>query len=639
MRGCFIAHTLWLLSVNAINTKFAINNSSFFAPKKLLCPSLYDKRGDNCYHHHHQPMTWTDASLYCQKTGGNLVSVKSEDENVWLADTARIILEAPAIWIGLYTDTPQRTFVWKSSNVRSSYFNWHQNEPNNYRGAENCVQLFQTGYWNDKPCDTSIPFVCEAKPTRPLYDFVVDIPTLPSVVNGWPVSIANDALNTTSVEINYGIIGVLGYYSKGKSFVVNHLFNAGKKTVSASHRLNVATGSGIVTRGLSGVFTGAGVEEDIRNGTILIIDTAGRNAPAMTSELKPGETLWKAISELRSKERFIDDLIIELSDIILYVVDEVLNEDQRTILFMIEQIARNNRKQKLRIVHNMKREGCDEKSKKHITEQVLSAFDAKEVNFLEGYQDKFGGSLKVYRSKWFYNGADISWGDESKGLPSVDVDHLVLFNQELCWRENEVVFDYMMMESTTQTQVSSPFSLIVRASDKHLSKHVRLVDSDKPCMANSDAITSPFVISAVDPTVCLETLEWQLREMPSATSQGEFTPSHSHIIEEQKRDIIRVDLPGLNIAKYVPMKGTVPDTGSFFQLTIQQSGEHKKYTIRGRREPPPHETKSDVFGTFNLQFDVSYKFSKILPVRMDNSVLIIESVVPQEDFDIEIVVG
>ncbi len=200
------------------------------------------------------------------------------------------------------------------------------------------------------------------------YDFVVDIDSVTSFgEEGWSV----DALSKDAHDVlfsgekydaeNAQVLGLLGYYSKGKSFLLNGIYNAGlqynddKKWFDFSahpkYKRNVKVGAGVTTKGISGVFTGFNPQDEkqtMRNARILLLDTAGRNAPATRSVYTDKvEKLRESISAVRSKERLIDDIILSVADSIIYVVDEVLNEDQRTIMFILEHIGKSSKLQVL----------------------------------------------------------------------------------------------------------------------------------------------------------------------------------------------------------------------------------------------------------------------------------------------------
>ena len=60
-------------------------------------------------------------------------------------------------WIGLTDSAEEGHFVWQHSNKSLSWSNWHQGEPNNISGDENCVVMANYGapgwQWDDEICD------------------------------------------------------------------------------------------------------------------------------------------------------------------------------------------------------------------------------------------------------------------------------------------------------------------------------------------------------------------------------------------------------------------------------------------------------------------------------------------------------
>lgn len=122
-------------------------------------------------------------------------------------------------------------------------------------------------------------------------------------------------------------------------------------------KLDAMTAAGVTTKGISGGLAGYN-DRNIEDAKMLILDCAGRNAPARVW----GSTLTAmqgGIAELRSKERLVDDIIIKISDLVIYVLDEVLNKDQRAIIHIIEEIFDGQSFGELVIIHNMNRLNCD----------------------------------------------------------------------------------------------------------------------------------------------------------------------------------------------------------------------------------------------------------------------------------------
>lgn len=65
------------------------------------------------------------------------------------------------VWMGM-SDIMEETVFLKLTDARKIAFtNWNDNEPNNHRGIEDCVEWVSNGKWNDAPCDVKRQFVCE----------------------------------------------------------------------------------------------------------------------------------------------------------------------------------------------------------------------------------------------------------------------------------------------------------------------------------------------------------------------------------------------------------------------------------------------------------------------------------------------
>ena len=68
------------------------------------------------------------------------------------------------MWIGLRA-IDNRTWRWVlDGSILSNFYAWNENEPNDWKGPENCVEMLnRCGRWNDKRCSKSNAYVCERK--------------------------------------------------------------------------------------------------------------------------------------------------------------------------------------------------------------------------------------------------------------------------------------------------------------------------------------------------------------------------------------------------------------------------------------------------------------------------------------------
>ncbi|KAI6655606.1 hypothetical protein LOD99_2104 [Oopsacas minuta] len=92
---------------------------------------------------------WAQARDLCVKWGGDLATVRSEQESILLESIGYV-----DCWIGLNDIDNEGSFVWADGST-SSYRNWDIDEPNDRGGNEDCVHII-TQAWNDFPCTAGL---------------------------------------------------------------------------------------------------------------------------------------------------------------------------------------------------------------------------------------------------------------------------------------------------------------------------------------------------------------------------------------------------------------------------------------------------------------------------------------------------
>ncbi|XP_053409086.1 macrophage mannose receptor 1-like [Mercenaria mercenaria] len=123
------------------------------------CYQLSPATGDN------SSLPWYDANTYCMNQQSNLASMHSQDEHSFIL---QYITKRPAkifsYWIGLDSLNGDG-FKWTDQTPLDFDF-WSPNEPNNYFGSEQCVEMRRAyGLWNDDHCSQAKAFVCK-KPQK-----------------------------------------------------------------------------------------------------------------------------------------------------------------------------------------------------------------------------------------------------------------------------------------------------------------------------------------------------------------------------------------------------------------------------------------------------------------------------------------
>ncbi len=105
-------------------------------------------------------ISWYKAKEECEKKGGHLVVISSQEEQEFLNEyIVELVksgqLKKPNIWIGAKMQNSKINWVVNENN--NIYTNWQSGEPNNYGSIEDCVMMYTSlawqkpvGKWNDE---------------------------------------------------------------------------------------------------------------------------------------------------------------------------------------------------------------------------------------------------------------------------------------------------------------------------------------------------------------------------------------------------------------------------------------------------------------------------------------------------------
>merc|ERR1712166_202476 len=98
------------------------------------------------------------ANARCQKMGMKLAHPNKKQN----AELAKMLKKANvgAAWIGLNDKKKEGSWKWMGVAKGNKFLSWNKGEPNNYN-TEDCVEMFQSGKWNDLKCATKRPFFCQ----------------------------------------------------------------------------------------------------------------------------------------------------------------------------------------------------------------------------------------------------------------------------------------------------------------------------------------------------------------------------------------------------------------------------------------------------------------------------------------------
>ena len=245
------------------------------------------------------------------------------------------------------------------------------------------------------------------KSAEEYYDVVIDINSIKSLKNDcWEIkynkereNIYNEIVGEQTIKI-----GVLGLNNVGKSYLLSKIVN-----------IEIPSGYSVETKGISIKYSeGKKGEEE----NICILDSAGFETPLLRQRNDDNKKDEKKADELRHSinneveniikidpeeelsrdkaqtERFIEQLIISLSDLIILVVGKLTRTEQK-LINRIKNLSKYNEKNKIKfifIVHNLAQYHKIIEVQRHINNYLLLSasfnLESRKVIGIKKYKDR-----------------------------------------------------------------------------------------------------------------------------------------------------------------------------------------------------------------------------------------------------------
>ncbi|XP_062472245.1 P-selectin-like isoform X3 [Pezoporus occidentalis] len=123
------------------------------------------------YHYSDQgDYTWEQARNYCQTFFTDLVAIQNKQEIEYLNKS--LPFYGRYYWIGIRKLSGTWTWVGTKKALTKEAENWAAGEPNNRRSNQDCVEiyikrLFESGKWNDEPCNRRKKALCYRASCQP----------------------------------------------------------------------------------------------------------------------------------------------------------------------------------------------------------------------------------------------------------------------------------------------------------------------------------------------------------------------------------------------------------------------------------------------------------------------------------------
>jgi hypothetical protein len=208
---------------------------------------------------------------------------------------------------------------------------------------------------------------------------------------GLKVTAREDFRGTGSKKWDCVVVGIVGYYNKGKTTVLNHIClkhhefpaNLITHTKGLSFKLIKDDKLNVIFLDSAGMFSPAKLpkieEGDLKCKNTFLILVADQEDPASKDvdpkPVKPNLQLGTAIAEKKATEHFLQSLIYELSSILIVVVDNLTVLDQEFLQTMSYKTSKSGKDAKqIIVVHNFRTCQTEEEARKLWEQQVTDIY-------------------------------------------------------------------------------------------------------------------------------------------------------------------------------------------------------------------------------------------------------------------------
>ena len=430
------------------------------------------------------------------------------------------------------------------------------------------------------------------KKNEKFYDVVVHIDSIKDITKGWKVDMSPNA------EKNYKDykkepvlkIGVIGNANKGKSFILSKI-----------SKMKFPSGMSIKTEGLSIKYPD--INGGFKNRKIALLDSAGLETPVLINEEKDYENkeLFKEKSEEKdyenkelfkekSREKLITELflqnyIVNNSDILIVVVDSLSFSEQKLLLKVKKEMERAKRKIPLYIIHNLKTFVSENQVEDYIKDTLLkSTFTLEKSHNINTQNDKI---------------SDIHSYNEITQDRDQKIVHFIYANESSPAGEkyNGYVLNYIE-KSYQDISCLQPFDVIDSIKERYIKVAMDINEkSDKEAIITKDSFetSNPYIIKLKNENeiILKKSLIYELGF--SNFKENGFEPKYN-IFNKDNKIIVRVEAPGnCNLESRIEIQGEYN--------VIKLYGEKKK-------DKEPENLEKNIFNSRELG-----KYSLEIPLK------------------------
>ncbi|XP_069468298.1 pulmonary surfactant-associated protein D-like [Ambystoma mexicanum] len=144
--------------IDVLNTQLKILTAASNKQKKAILLQNGRSVGAKLFVSTHRQMNYEAARVTCERGGASLASPTNATENSAIQDI--VVETGRAAFLGINDLQREGTFR-VPSGEDITYAKWAPPNPNNEHGAEDCVEIFANGFWNDLACKEIRLAICE----------------------------------------------------------------------------------------------------------------------------------------------------------------------------------------------------------------------------------------------------------------------------------------------------------------------------------------------------------------------------------------------------------------------------------------------------------------------------------------------
>ena len=419
------------------------------------------------------------------------------------------------------------------------------------------------------------------------YDVIVDINSIKDISKGWEIKMnPNGKQNYEKFKKEKILrVGVIGNANKGKSFLLSKI-----------SKIDLPSGMSIKTEGLSIKYPEL---ESFKDRKIVLLDSAGLETPVLISQQILEEEKKTALFKEKSREKLITELflqnyIVNNSDILIIVVDSLSFSEQKLLIKVKKEIERSKRSIDLFIIHNLKTYTSISQVREYINNILLKSATFTLVKG-HGINTK---NTKQESKKGIY------FSEEKKDDKGRNIYHLIYANEgsEAGEYYNQYTLDFIEMSYNFNNNLKT-FDVIESIKERFIEVSEEIIEkteNNKKITKESFDNSNPYKIKLKDgKEIILKKCLIDELGFSNLKPNG-FEPKYN-IYKIEDKIIIKVEAPG-----NCDIESEIVSMNDY--SIVKLSGVKKKDSVPENLEKNIYNSRE--FGQFFLDIPLNYKLNE-----------------------------